>query len=80
MNPNVPRLSVLPNGLFGGITFQGWGRNIIRWGIGAQGARLRMQSITLQELRQLGVTEEQGWRHEIFTPKSQRETQVTLLP
>lgn len=35
------------------------GRHVIRWGRGAEGARAKMGTITLQELRQAGVTEAQ---------------------
>jgi hypothetical protein len=59
VNPNVPAPQVPPDSLFGR-SFQDFGRDVIRWGTGPQGARARMQAITRQELTQAGVTHVQA--------------------
>lgn len=55
VNPNVPAPQVPPDSLFGR-SFQDFGRDVLRWGTGAEGATARAQGITLQELLQGGVT------------------------
>ena len=55
MNPNVPSPQVPPDHLFGR-PFQDFGKSVIGWGTGADGANARAKSITLGELRSGGVT------------------------
>lgn len=59
MNPNVPAPRVPPDHLFGR-SFQEFGRDVIGWGAGANGAAARARSITLPELQQSGVTTAQA--------------------
>ena len=59
VNPNIPAPQVPPDSLFGR-SFQEFGRDVIGWGTGAEGANARAQSITLQELQQGGVTAAQA--------------------
>lgn len=55
MNPNVPSPQVPPDHLFGR-SFQDFGKNVIGWGTGADGANARAKSITRGELRSARVT------------------------
>lgn len=59
MNFDVPSPRVPPDRLFGR-SFQDFGKQVIGWGTGADGADARSRSITLEELRSAGVTAAQA--------------------
>jgi hypothetical protein len=55
VNFNVPSPQVPPDHLFGR-PFQDFGKSVIGWGTGADGANARVRSVTLGELQSAGVT------------------------
>ncbi len=55
MNFNVPSPQVPPDHLFGR-PFQDFGKSVIGWGTGANGADARARSITLGEIQSAGIT------------------------
>lgn len=54
--PTMPRLPALK--LPPGVTFQQWCRDVLEWGVGAEGARQRMQTVTRDELIRKALTVE----------------------
>jgi hypothetical protein len=59
VNASVPAPEVPPDNVFGR-SFQDFGRDVIRWGSGADGALARMETVTFEELSQAGVTQAQA--------------------
>ena len=59
VRPNIQRAPVPPKSIFGGMTFQDWGKNIVRWGTGAKDARDRIGTITKAEIKELGISNTQ---------------------
>jgi hypothetical protein len=56
----APKPGTPPPSLFGGLTFQEWGVQVIKWGRGAAGAAARRTTITIEELLKDHVTIEQA--------------------
>jgi hypothetical protein len=55
VNFNAPSPQVPPDHLFGR-SFQDFGKSVVGWGTGADGANARARSITLGEIQSTGVT------------------------
>jgi hypothetical protein len=60
INLNIPRPAAPADSIFGGREFTDWGRSVVQWGTGAEGAEARLQAITLQELTNAGITRAQA--------------------
>jgi hypothetical protein len=60
VNPAIPKVVLPPSTLFGGVTFQHWGRSIVSWGVGAQDALARMQTLTKDQIAKLAITRAQA--------------------
>jgi hypothetical protein len=60
VNPSIPKAAIPPASLFGGSTFQQWGKGIVNWGSGAKEALARISTLTKLEIQRLGITRAQA--------------------